>query len=90
MVIGMATKKVTITLDESQLERIRQLVESGRAASVSGFVQNAVGVALDDIAGWGALLAQALQETGGAVSPGEQAWADEMLGIKKRRRREVA
>jgi Arc/MetJ-type ribon-helix-helix transcriptional regulator len=86
----MATKKVTVTLDESQLARVRDLVESGRATSVSGFVQHAVGVALDDIAGWGALLARALHETGGAVSPEEQAWADEVLGTKKRRRREVA
>jgi predicted flap endonuclease-1-like 5' DNA nuclease len=78
MVVGMATKKVTVTLDESQLARVRDLV------------QHAVGVALDDIAGWGALLARALHETGGAVSPEEQAWADEVLGTKKRRRREVA
>ena len=81
MVTGMAAKKVTITLDETQLDRIRALVESGTAASVSGFVQHAVGVALDDVAGWGALLAEALRETGGALSDGERAWADEVLGV---------
>ena len=79
----MASKKVTITLDEDQLGRIRALVEAGAAPSVSGFVQHAVGVALDDVAGWGALLAEALRETGGALSGGERAWADEMLGTKK-------
>jgi Arc/MetJ-type ribon-helix-helix transcriptional regulator len=42
MVVGMATKKVTITLDEDQLARIRKLVESQTARSVSGFVQHAV------------------------------------------------
>ncbi len=61
MVDGMATKKVTVTLDELQLDRIRALVEAGTAASVSGFVQHAVDVALDDVAGWGALLAEALR-----------------------------
>jgi Arc/MetJ-type ribon-helix-helix transcriptional regulator len=83
MVTGMASKKVTITLDEDQLGRIRALVEAGTAPSVSGFVQHAVGVALDDVAGWGALLADALRETGGALSGGERAWADEMLGTRK-------
>jgi hypothetical protein len=36
MVDGMATKKVTITLDEAQLGQIRSLVQAGTAASVSG------------------------------------------------------
>jgi Arc/MetJ-type ribon-helix-helix transcriptional regulator len=85
MVIGMATKKVTITLDDEQVDRIRALVDAGKAASVSGFVQHAVGVALDDVAGWGALLAQALGETGGELSADEKAWADEILGVGKRR-----
>lgn len=86
----MATRKVTITLDEVQVERIRALVESGAATSVSGFVQHAVGVALDDVAGWGALLAEALRETGGALSEEERAWADEILGVNNPRTRSVA
>ncbi len=84
MVIGMATKKVTITLHEEQVQQIRALVETGRAATVSGFVQHAVGVALDDVAGWGAMLAQALDETGGPMSPDERAWADTALGVPTR------
>ena len=76
----MATKKVTVTLDATQLDRIRALVEAGSAPSVSGFVQHAVAVALDDVAGWGALLAEALRETGGALSDDERAWADGILG----------
>ncbi len=84
MVISMATKKVTITLDEDQVERIRALVEAGTAPSVSGFVQHAVGVALDDVAGWGAMLADALTDTGGELSRQERRWADEVLGIKGR------
>lgn len=90
MVTGMAAKKVTITLDETQLERIRALVKAGTAASVSGFVQHAVGVALDDVAGWGALLAEALRETGGALSDSERAWADEVLGVTQHGDRSAA
>jgi Arc/MetJ-type ribon-helix-helix transcriptional regulator len=90
MVTGMASKKVTITLDEAQLERIRAFVGAGMAPSVSGFVQHAVGVSLDDVAGWGALLAEALRETGGPLSDSERAWADEALGITQRGGRSAA
>lgn len=79
MVIGMATRKVTVTLEESQLQRIRRLVDTGQAGSVSGFVQHAVGVSLDDVAGWGAMLAEALHHTGGPLTAEERAWADEVL-----------
>jgi len=47
---------------------------------VSAFVQHAVAVALDDVAGWGAMLAQALRQTGGGLSDEERSWADEVLG----------
>ena len=56
MAIGMATKKVTITLDEAQLKNVQGLVASGKADSVSRFVQHAVAVSLADVAGWGAML----------------------------------
>jgi Arc/MetJ-type ribon-helix-helix transcriptional regulator len=79
MVIGMATRKVTITLEEEQVDAIRSLVGSGAASSVSGFVQHAVGTVLDDVAGWGALLAESLDATGGPLSDEERAWADEIL-----------
>jgi len=90
MVVGMATKKLTITLEADQLERIRALVESGEAPSVSGFVQSAVGVALDDVAGWSAMLANALEATGGEISAEERRWADEALGNTSRRRSPAA
>jgi Arc/MetJ-type ribon-helix-helix transcriptional regulator len=90
MVTGMASKKVTITLDEAQLDRIRALVQAKNAPSVSGFVQHAVAVALDDVAGWGATLAAALRDTGGALSDDERAWADEVLGVSTRPGRSAA
>ena len=90
MVTGMATKKITITLDEDQLARIRSLVESGTAQSVSGFVQHAVSVSLDDVAGWGAMLADALAQTGGDLTADERAWADQILGTGKSGKRPAA
>lgn len=90
MVQSMATRKVTITLDEAQLDRIRKLVDAGHASSVSGFVQHAVSVAIDDVAGWGALLAEALRDTGGPLTDEERAWADELLGTPRRRRGSAA
>jgi Arc/MetJ-type ribon-helix-helix transcriptional regulator len=85
MVIGMATRKVTVTLEAAKLDQIRKLVDAGSASSVSGFVQHAVSVALDDVAGWGALLAEALRQTGGPLTDDERAWADEVLGNPRRR-----
>ena len=61
---------------------IRDLVAAGKADSVSGFVQHAVQVSLDDITGWGAMLAQALRETGGDLTPAERSWASDVLGLR--------
>jgi len=81
----MATKKVTITLDEDQLSAIRSLVETRGAKSVSAFVQHAVAVSLGDVAGWGALLADALAQTGGPLTKAERQWADEVLSARARK-----
>jgi Arc/MetJ-type ribon-helix-helix transcriptional regulator len=86
MVIGMATTKVTVTLDEEDVRKIRELVGKRKASSVSGFVQHAVGVALQDVAGWGALLAGALAETGGPITTRERKWADRILSSGRGRR----
>ena len=79
MVFGMATTKITITLEDSQLEEIRAVVKAGTAASVSAFVKHAVGVALFDAAGWRDMLQDALQQTGGPLTKKERAWADALL-----------
>lgn len=44
MVVCMATRKFTITLQDDQLQEIRALVATGQAANVSAFVQHAVGL----------------------------------------------
>jgi Arc/MetJ-type ribon-helix-helix transcriptional regulator len=86
----MATRKVTVTLAEEQLDRIRALVSAGKAPNVSAFVQHAVRVALDDVAGWGAMLAEALTDSGGPLTAAEKAWADDVLGVTKRRKHSAA
>ena len=79
MVFGMATTKITITLEDHQLAEIRALVAAGAAASVSGFMKHAVGVALFDAAGWREMLEDALRQTGGPLRKKERAWADAVL-----------
>ena len=80
MVIGMATMKITITLEEDQVDEVRRFVEAGKADSVSGFVKHAVTVALQDAAGWKQMLDEALEETGGPLTEEERAWVDGILG----------
>jgi Arc/MetJ-type ribon-helix-helix transcriptional regulator len=86
MALGMAMKKITVTLPEEQIASIKKLIQAGKAESVSGFVQHAVFVSLADVAGWGAMLGQALVETGGPLTAKERAWADSLLRPKRRRR----
>jgi Arc/MetJ-type ribon-helix-helix transcriptional regulator len=92
MAIGMATTKVTITLEDEQLAAVRQLVATGKARNVSSFVQHAVDVSLADVAGWGAMLALALEQTGGPLTRKERRWADSILkaGSSSRRKRKAA
>ena len=94
MVTGMATIKLTITLDDDQLEEVRRLVAAGKASSVSGFVKHAVGVALHDAAGWQEMLEGALQQTGGPLTKKERLWADAVLSPRppkgRARRRKAA
>lgn len=86
MVFGMATTKITITLEDHQLEEIRALVAAGAAESVSGFVKHAVGVALFDAAGWREMLEDALRQTGGPLMKKERAWADAILSPQGQKR----
>jgi hypothetical protein len=79
MVIGMAAAKLTIILGKERIKRIRAIVGSEEAARVSGFVEHAIGLALNDAADWKELLEEALAQTGGALTKKECAWADSLL-----------
>jgi Arc/MetJ-type ribon-helix-helix transcriptional regulator len=89
MVSGMATSKITITLPDEQLTEVRRLVAAGKAASVSGFVQHAVGVAIHDAAGWQEMLDEVLRQTGGPLTAAERSWADSLLRVSQPRRRRL-
>lgn len=77
MVVGMA--RLTVSIDDDQLDEVRRLVAAGQVANVSAFVKHAVEVALHDAAGWRQMLDGALKETGGPLSKKERAWADALL-----------
>jgi Arc/MetJ-type ribon-helix-helix transcriptional regulator len=83
----MATRKITITLRDDQIQEIQSLVERGQARNISSFVQHAVGIALDDAAGWREMLEGALMESGGPLTNEERAWADGLLLAKTAKRR---
>jgi Arc/MetJ-type ribon-helix-helix transcriptional regulator len=91
MVIGMATTKITVTLPDDQIKQVQSLVASGATPNVSAFVKRAVDVALQDAAGWRAMLDEAMQQTGGPLSAKERAWVDSLLprrpkkGARKRK-----
>ena len=87
MVNGMAkTAKINITLQQEQLDEIRALVAASEAASVSGFVQHAVNIAIHDAAGWRELLQDAMDQTGGPMTRKERQWADGLLAVGPRKK----
>ena len=86
MVSGMATVKLTITLQQEQLDDIRKVVAAGQASSISGFVKHAVNVSLNDVKGWQEMMKDALDQTGGPLTKRERDWADSILGPHKRKK----
>jgi Arc/MetJ-type ribon-helix-helix transcriptional regulator len=80
----MATKKITITLPDRQLEEIRKRVAGQKAPTISGFIQQAVQKSLDNAAAFRAMVDEGLDATGGPPTPKERAWARRMLSARKR------
>jgi Arc/MetJ-type ribon-helix-helix transcriptional regulator len=86
MVPGMATRKLTITLPDDQIEEIRALIKSGKSSNVSAFVKHAVRVALADAKGFHTMIEEALEQTGGPLTDKELAWVASISEPKKHRR----
>ncbi len=80
MVNSMATRKITITVEENDLARIREMVQAGTVKSVSGFVQRAVTRSLDADRLLDEYLAAVVAE-GGPLTESETAWLDELFPI---------
>lgn len=79
--MGMTPRKekIAVTLRPELVDHARQQVASGRAASVSAYVEDALEAkVLDD--DFGDLLSEMLAETGGPLTPEERAAADRVLG----------
>jgi Arc/MetJ-type ribon-helix-helix transcriptional regulator len=80
MMLGMTTKaKIAVTLDRERVEAARTAVRSGRAASVSAYVEEAMlrmersRTVEDDIA-------ETLALTGGPMTDEERAEIDRLAG----------
>ncbi|MDO5067884.1 MAG: hypothetical protein Q4D96_11440 [Propionibacteriaceae bacterium] len=73
------TRKIAVSLPDEQVEMIQRAVQQGRAASVSGYISQAVGRA-DREDGLQLLLAE-LDRDLGPVSATDLAWADRELGL---------
>ena len=84
MVNGMATTKITVTVPDAQLKEIRKRVSDQEAASVSGFVQQAVQKSLENEAEFRAMINEGLAATGGPLTVSERAWARKMLRSRER------
>ena len=80
MVNSMATRKITITVEENDLARIREMVQAGTVKSVSGFVQRAVTRSLDADRLLDEYLAAVVAE-GGPLTESETAWLDALFPI---------
>lgn len=80
MMLGMTRAKIAVSLPAELVAAARKAVRSGRAESVSGYVEAALAaqVANDSVDEW---IAQMLEESGGPMTDEERAWADSVLGF---------
>ncbi len=80
----MATRKITITLPDRQIEEIRERVAAQESPTISGFIQQAVQRSLENTAAFRAMIEEGLSETGGPPKAKEREWARRMLSAQKR------
>ena len=80
----MATRKITITLPDRQLQEIRKRVAAQEFPTISGFIQQAVQKSLENAAAFRAMIDEGLNATGGPPKRSERAWARRMLSARKR------
>ena len=71
--------KITITIDQELLARVRLAVEAGHARSVSAYLERAVAGQLAAEDDFEAMLAESLDATGGPLTDGERAAARRIL-----------
>lgn len=80
----MATRKITITLPEEQVEQIRN--SAGPHGTVAWYIKRAIAAALEDERLFNERLNETLMKTGGPITPKEEAWLDAMATSGGRRK----
>ena len=80
----MTVTKVTVSLDPAVADRARQDVASGRAKSLSSWLNEAARAQVER-ADLGAVLAELLEETGGPATEAELADAEARLSVAEHR-----
>jgi Arc/MetJ-type ribon-helix-helix transcriptional regulator len=78
---GMTTTyKIAVSLPKQVAERARRAIKRGSAASMSAYVSTALEekIKMDDLS---TLLAEMLEESGGALTAAERRAADRALGL---------
>lgn len=89
MIPGMKTTKIAVSLPPLLVEQARRAVRRGLAPSVSAYVARALEerAKLDDLT---QMLDDMLAESGGPMTNDERRETEEVLGIRKRRKRRAA
>jgi Arc/MetJ-type ribon-helix-helix transcriptional regulator len=78
-VVRMTKAKVTMTMDKDLLARVKQAIDSGRAPSVSAYIEKAVEHWLIEEESAEELVDDMLEESGGPITADERVWADRIL-----------
>ncbi len=81
MIIGMTRPKtkLAVSLDATLVDRVKALVASGTAPSVSAYVEHALTSQLAAEADFDASVAEGLRKTGGPLKPAERSAARRLL-----------
>ncbi len=75
----MDTQQITATLPKIQIAQLNALVEAGQIESVSEFMQLVVRKALINEMLWQETIDRIMEESGGPLTPEEEAWIQSML-----------
>jgi Arc/MetJ-type ribon-helix-helix transcriptional regulator len=86
MMVGMTARaKIAVSLPAELVAAARRAVKSGRAPSVSAYVESALSTQVESDEG-GDWIDEMLAETGGPMTAEEEAWAGDVLGLPRARR----
>ena len=76
-------QQVTVTLPKIQIAQLNALVEAERIESVSEFMQLVVRKALINEMLWQETVNRIMEESGGPLTPEDEAWVQSMLAKQR-------